>query len=146
MQIVEVKTHLLELGIKVKIGSMPTFKNSGIYTQIITDEGIDGWALSHWAPSDAAQKRFIDDFLGKFLLKKDPFMVDAIYNEIYNSSNRIMYGIPQATSAVQVALWDIIGKTTKQPIYKLLGGRKNKVQAYASLSKTDNPKAAVGLV
>jgi len=146
MQIVEVKTHLLELGIKVKIGSMPTFKNSGTYTQIITDEGIDGWALSHWAPSDAAQKRFIDDFLGKFLLKKDPFMADAIYNEIYNSSNRIMYGIPQATSAVQVALWDIIGKATKQPIYKLLGARKNKVQAYASLSKTDNPKAAVGLV
>lgn len=146
MQIVEVKTHLIELGVSVRIGSMPKFKNSGLYTQIITDEGIDGWGLGHWSPSNAAQKKFVDDYIRKLLLKKDPFMADAIYNEIYHTTNRIMYGIPQVTSAVQVALWDIIGKATKQPIYKLLGGRKNKVQAYASLSSAIKPKAAVGAV
>lgn len=51
-------------------------------------------------------------------------MTEEIYNTIYHSSNRIMFGIPQATSVIQVALWDIIGKATKQPIYKLLGGMK----------------------
>ena len=146
MQIVEVKTHLIDLGISVRIGSMPKFKNTGLYIQIITDEGMDGWGLIHWSPSTWAPKRMIDDFIGKLLLKKDPFMADAIYNEIYHNTNRIMYGIPQVTSAVQVALWDIIGKATKQPIYKLLGGRKKKVKAYGSLGGKYKPKGLVGAV
>ena len=146
MIITDVKTHLIELDFKIKIGSMPRFKASGLYIQIITDEGIDGWALSHWNLSNLAQKQFVDEALSKLLIKKDPFMADDIYNDIYHMSNRIMFGIPQATSAVQVALWDIIGKATKQPIYKLLGARKQKVRAYASLFRVYKPKAAVGAV
>ena len=46
MIITDVKTHLIELDFKIKIGSMPRFKASGLYTQIITDEGTEGWALS----------------------------------------------------------------------------------------------------
>lgn len=125
---------------------MPRLKASGLYTNIITDEGIDGWALSHWNLSNLAQKQFIDDFLKKMLLKKDPFMTEAIFNEIYTSSNRILFGIPQATSAVMIACWDIIGKATKQPIYKLLGGMKQKIKCYASMPRGYKPKAAVGAV
>lgn len=146
MKIIDVKTHLLELDFKIKIGSMPRFKATGLYTNIITDEGIDGWALSHWNLSNLAQKQFIDDFLKKMLLKKDPFMTEAIFNEIYSSTNRILFGIPQATSAMMIACWDIIGKATKQPIYKLLGGMKQKVKCYASMPRGYKPKAAVGAV
>ena len=146
MIITDVKTHLIELDFKIKIGSMPRFKASGLYTQIITDEGIEGWALSHWNLSNAAQKRFIDDFLAKVLINKDPCMTDAIYNDIYHMSNRIMFGIPQATSAVMIALMDNIGKATQQPINRLLGGRKQKVRAYASLFRVYKPKAAAGAV
>ena len=39
-----------------------------------------------------------------------------------------------------------IGKATKQPIYKLLGGRKKKVKCYASMPRGYKPKAAVGAV
>ena len=41
MIITDVKTYLLELDFKIKIGSMPRFKATGLYTNIITDEGID---------------------------------------------------------------------------------------------------------
>lgn len=146
MQITDVKTYLLELDFKIKIGSMPRFKATGLYTNLITDEGIDGWALSHWNLSNVAQKQFIDEALRRLVLKKDPFMVEEIFQNIYNNSNRIMFGIAQATSAIQIACWDIIGKTTKQPIYKLLGGRKQKIQAYASMPRGYKPKAAVGAV
>ena len=57
-----------------------------------------------------------------------------------------MFGIPQSTSAIMVACWDIIGKATKQPIYKLLGGRKKKVRCYASMPRGYSAKAAVGAV
>ncbi len=146
MKIIDVKTHLLELDFKIKIGSMPRFKATGLYTNVITDEGIDGWALSHWNLSNLAQKQFIDEALKRLVLKKDPFMVEEIYNNLYQNSNRIMFGIPHATSAIEIACWDIIGKATKQPIYKLLGGRKKKIRCYASMPRGYSPKAAVGAV
>ncbi|MBD3340588.1 MAG: hypothetical protein GF353_15885 [Candidatus Lokiarchaeota archaeon] len=146
MQITDVKTHLLELDFTIKIGSMPRFKASGLYTQLITDEGIDGWALSHWNLSNLAQKQFIDEAIKRLVLKKDPFMTEEIFHEIYQNSNRIMFGIPQSTSAIMIACWDIIGKVTGQPVYKLLGGRKKKVKCYASMPRGYKPKAAAGAV
>ena len=107
MIITDVKTYLLQLDFKIKIGSMPRFQASGLYTNLITDEGINGWALSHWNLSNRAQQQFIEEALKKLVLKKDPFMVEEIYHEIYQNSNRIMFGIPHATSAIQVACWDI---------------------------------------
>ena len=126
MKITDLKTYLLELDFKIKIGSMPRLKATGLYTNIKTDDEIDGWALSHWNLSNLAQKQFIDEALKSLVLKKDPFMVEEIYHTLYQNSNRIMFGIPQSTSAIMIACWDIIGKATKQPIYKLLGGRKKK--------------------
>ena len=146
MEITDVKTHLLELDFKIKIGSMPRFKATGLYINILTDEGIDGWALSHWNLSNAAQKIFIEEALKKMLIRKDPFMTEEIFHTIYSSSNRIMFGIPSSTSAIMIACWDIIGKATKQPIYRLLGGRKQKIRAYASMPRSYKPKAAVGAV
>ena len=146
MEITDVKTHLLELDFKIKIGSMPRFKATGLYINILTDEGIDGWALSHWNLSNAAQQIFVEGALKKLLIRKDPFMTEEIFHTIYTSSNRIMFGIPSSTSAIMVACWDIIGKATKQPIYRLLGGRKQKIRAYASMPRGYKPKAAVGAV
>ena len=146
MIITDVQTHVLQLDFKIKIGAMPSLKATGLYVNIKTDEGIEGWGLSHWNLSNEAHKKFIDEALKRLLLKKDPFMTEEIYNTIYNSSNRIMFGIPQATSVIQVALWDIIGKATKQPIYKLLGGMKREVRTYASMPRSYKPKAAVGAV
>lgn len=146
MKITDIKTHLLELNFKIKIGSMPRFKATGLYINIKTDEGIDGWGLSHWNLSNEAQKQFIDEALSRLLIGENPFMTEKIFHTIYHSSNRIMFGIPQATSAIQVALWDIIGKATKQPIYKLLGGMKEKVKAYASMPRGYKARAVAGVV
>ena len=146
MLITDVKTYLLELDFKIKIGSMPRFKATGLYINILTDEGIDGWALSHWNLSNAAQKVFVEEALKRLLIRKDPFMTEDIFHTIYSSSNRIMFGIPASTSAIMIACWDIIGKATRQPIYRLLGGRKQKVKAYASMPRGYKPKAAVGAV
>ena len=146
MKITDIKTHLLELNFKIKIGSMPRFKATGLYINIKTDEGIDGWGLSHWNLSNAAQQQFIDEALSRLLVGENPFMTEKIFHTIYHSSNRIMFGIPQATSAIQVALWDIVGKATKQPIYKLLGGMKEKVKAYASMPRGYKARAVAGVV
>ena len=146
MQITEVNTYVLQMDFKIKIGSMPRFQASGLYTNLKTDEGIEGWALSHWNLSNLGQKYLIDETLKKLVLYKDPFMVEEIYHELYQNSNRIMFGIAPATSALEIACWDIIGKVTKQPIYKLLGGRKREVNCYASVLRGYKAKPAVKTV
>jgi D-galactarolactone cycloisomerase len=146
MIITDVNTYVLKLDFKLKLGSMPAFNVTGLYLNIKTDEDIEGWALSHWNLSNMGQKMLIDESLRHLLLRKDPFMVEDIFQTIYHNSNRIMFGIPMATSVIQVALWDIIGKATNKPIYKLLGGMKNEVRAYASMPRSYKPKAAVKVV
>ncbi len=146
MEITDIKTYLLSLDFKFRIGAMPPLEATGLYINIKTDENIEGWGLSHWNLSNKAQKVFIDEVFRRLLVKKDPFMVEEIYHTLYHSSNRIMFGIPQATSAVLVACWDIIGKACNQPIYKLLGGMKKKIRVYASMPRGYKPKAAVGAV
>ena len=93
MQITDVNTYVLKMDFKVKIGSMPRLQASGLYTNLKTDEGIDGWALSHWNLSNLAQKQFIDEGLRRLVLNKDPFMVEEIFHEVYQNTNRIMFGI-----------------------------------------------------
>ncbi len=146
MKITEIKTYVLSLDFRFKIGAMPPLQASGLFINLKTDENIDGWGLSHWNLSNNAQKVFIDEALSKLVINKDPFMVEEIYSQIYNSSNRILFGIAPATSAIEVALWDIIGKKSSQPIYRLLGGMKNKIRAYASMPRGYRPKAAVRAV
>jgi L-alanine-DL-glutamate epimerase-like enolase superfamily enzyme len=133
MKITDVQTTVVKVPVSIKIGAMPKFSATGTFVTIRTDEGIEGTALTHFSFSDIALATYIESALKPVLLGQDPFLVEAISKTIYNYTNRIMFGIPQATSVVEVALWDIIGKSLHKPIYKLLGGHKEKVSAYASL-------------
>lgn len=73
--------------------------------------------------------------LRELLIGQDPLEISALWQRMYNGS--IYYGrrgvVIHAMSGIDMALWDILGKATGQPVYKLLGGaRRNKIRAYAS--------------
>jgi L-alanine-DL-glutamate epimerase-like enolase superfamily enzyme len=145
LKVTEVKAEVIRLPFTIKIGSMPRISSSGTLVTVKTDEGIEGYGLSHFSLSDEAQVKFIEGALAKIVVGKDPFMLENIWREMYNNSWRILFGIGQSISAVEVALWDVIGKSLKTPVYKLLGGYKDKVKAYASFAFGLAPKAAVGM-
>lgn len=90
---------------------------------IDTDEGITGLGES-WAPADSQVRS-----LGEFIVGQDPFDVNAIERTINNFGNvlTVIGHLPvpllNVTGGISMALWDIIGKATKQPIYKLIGGK-----------------------
>lgn len=132
MKIVDVKTTVVKVPVSIKIGAMPKFSATGTYVTIKTDEGIDGTALTHFSFSDTALATYIQSALRPMLLDQDPSQIESIARTMYNYTNRILFGIPQATSVVEVALWDILGKSVNRPIHKLLGAHKAKVPAYAS--------------
>lgn len=140
MKITEVLPSWFEYPITIKIGAMPRFKITGTILRIKTDEGIEGIAGTHFVNADKGLVAHIKGW-EKILLKKDPLEIEKIWRNIYNTTNRISFGIGQSISVIDCALWDIKGKALGKPVYRLLGGYQDKVKAYASFPWWVNPKA-----
>ena len=80
--------------------------------------------------------------LAECVLGQDPFEIDRLVHRMYEGT--IFFGrqgaVIQAMSGVEIALWDIIGKATKRPVYQLLGGGfRKKFRAYASILFGNTP-------
>ncbi|MHA1385989.1 MAG: mandelate racemase/muconate lactonizing enzyme family protein, partial [Candidatus Helarchaeota archaeon] len=132
MKITEIDSKWFELPVKIKIGAMPKFKITGTLLKLKTDEGIEGIAAGHFVNSDEACSVFIKRWK-KLILKRDPYDVEAITQDLNDYTYRILIGNPMGISLVNCALWDIIGKDLKKPIYQLIGAYQKKVKAYASM-------------
>jgi L-alanine-DL-glutamate epimerase-like enolase superfamily enzyme len=74
--------------------------------------------------------------LKDIIIGQNPFDVEKIWNDMYTYA--FYHGrrsvVIHAMSGIDIALWDIIGKATGQPVCRLLGGRyHDKLRAYASM-------------
>ena len=77
----------------------------------------------------------VDKHLSKLLIGEDPFRIERLWDIMWRST--IYYGrkglVVHAISAVDLALWDLVGKAMNIPIYKLLGGEtKPRIPAYCT--------------
>jgi L-alanine-DL-glutamate epimerase-like enolase superfamily enzyme len=84
------------------------------------------------------------DGLRSLIVGENPLEVERLWYRMYRGS--IYYGrrgaALQAMSAIDIALWDILGKFYQQPIHILLGGKwRDKVRAYASTLFRPTPPA-----
>jgi L-alanine-DL-glutamate epimerase-like enolase superfamily enzyme len=114
--------------------SMGNFAFHGwVLVEIFTDAGMVG--LGNAALSPLVTKACIDTYLKPLLLGSDPWDIEYLWQQMYRRTMAFgRKGVAMtAISAVDIALWDLLGKSTKQPVYRLLGGRtKNRIPVYAS--------------
>ena len=114
--------------------SMQTFTFHGwLVVEIFTDDGLVGIGDAALAPQ--VTKQVIDLQLKQLLIGKDPWDIEFLWQHMYRKTMAFgRRGIGMiAISAVDIALWDILGKSAKQPVYRLLGGRtKPRIPVYAS--------------
>ncbi|MGD9711212.1 MAG: mandelate racemase/muconate lactonizing enzyme family protein [Thermomicrobiales bacterium] len=92
------------------------------WVQVHTDEGLAGLGETFFGSQ--AVEAYVHETIAPYLLGKDPLQIDrhalALYGYVgYRSSGVEMRG----NSALDIALWDLLGKATGQPVYQLLGGR-----------------------
>ncbi len=114
--------------------SMGTFTFHGwVVVEIFTDNGLTGIGNAALAPQ--VTKQVIDLYLKPLLLGADPWDVELLWQHMYRKTmafGRKGIGMT-AISAVDIALWDLLGKSAKQPVYRLLGGQtKPRIPVYAS--------------
>lgn len=106
---------------------------SNVVVQVHTDEGISGVAnVGAGSPAAAA---VIEHHLAPLVLGHDPFELELLWQTMFRHTlNLGRKGLViEALSAIDIALWDIVGKATGQPVYNLLGGRtRGPIRAYAS--------------
>lgn len=114
--------------------SMQTFTFHGwLVVEIFTDDGLVGIGNAALAPQ--VTKQVIDLYLKPLLIGKDPWDIEFLWQHMYRKTMAFgRRGIGMvAISAVDIALWDLLGKSAKQPVYRLLGGRtKPRIPVYAS--------------
>jgi len=114
--------------------TMGTFTfHSWLIVEIATDNGLVGIGNAALAP--LVTKQVIDLYLKPLLLGADPWDTEFLWQHMYRKTMAFgRKGIGMvAISAVDIALWDLLGQSAKQPVYRLLGGRtKPKIPVYAS--------------
>jgi len=114
--------------------TMAGFRFHGwLIVELFTDAGLVGIGNAALAPRLA--KQTIDLYLKPLIVGRDPFDVEFLWQLMYRKTmafGRKGVGMT-AISAVDIAIWDALGKATKQPVFRLLGGRtKRAIPVYAS--------------
>jgi len=110
-------------------GAVSTHRiGGGSVIEVQTDQGLSGIGPEMdlvWLEAAKAQ-----------LIGKDPFSMEQLAGPLRYYAG----GSPRTVSALEIALWDLIGKATGQPLYKLWGADKDRVPAYASMIQLSTPE------
>jgi L-alanine-DL-glutamate epimerase-like enolase superfamily enzyme len=114
--------------------SMKSFAFHGwLIVEIESDAGLIGIGNAALAP--LVTKQVIDQYLAPLLIGAEAWDIEFLWQHMYR--NTMAFGRKgigmTAISAVDIALWDLLGKAAKQPVFRLLGGRtKQRIPVYAS--------------
>jgi L-alanine-DL-glutamate epimerase-like enolase superfamily enzyme len=105
-----------------------------VLVEVTTDDGITGHGEALARYSLRSYVSIIEDLLAPIVIGQDPFEVERLWQRMFRVFTGKSGGVMmEAIAAVDIALWDLMGKATKQPIHKLLGSMgRGKVWGYAS--------------
>jgi len=114
-------------------------KRRALYLKLHAGEGLAGL----YGPIDNEAAMFVDRFFKRQLVGQDPLAYEAYWDKMFRASrhSRGSHYI-MGLSAIDNALWDLRGRYFGLPVYRLLGGDRSKVRAYAScLGFSQEPSA-----
>jgi L-alanine-DL-glutamate epimerase-like enolase superfamily enzyme len=107
-----------------------------LVVKVTTDDGTVGWGETFGFTAIPSVKLVIDKILAPELIDRDVTLREKSMLDlqkkfhVFGRSGAFIYGL----SAIDIALWDIAGKSANKPIYQLLGGSEaTSLAAYASL-------------
>ncbi len=133
MKIERVKVQVVAPEVKRYTWShdLPEQYMTNTIVRIYTDDGVEGvGGVSNYTSHD--YDRYTAETLRHMtpdLIGKNPLEREAIRRSLWS---RVFPLAPGALAAVDIALWDLLGKVSGLPIYQLLGGARDRIQSYAS--------------
>ena len=107
--------------------------NVGVWNlvRVETDQGIWGLGESYWGPG---LRPVIEQLLKPILVGENPLDIDRLFSTMYMrwAGTHTQNGLVMAAmSGIEIALWDLAGKLSGLPTYRLLGGKfRDRVRLY----------------
>ena len=108
----------------------------GVVTRIHTNIGVTGHSYTYFGTIPGGPRvvaQIINEELFDVIKGEDPFFVKRIRDKIWKATEYhgvtgvVQFGI----AAVDMAVWDVVGRVLGKPLYKILGGFRDRVPAYA---------------
>ena len=119
-----------------------------LIVHVHTDTGLVGMGESATYGGDIdGIARMVTGELKRAILGEDPFEVERLWHRMAMRSHQrgTRGALMMAISGVDTALWDLIGQATETPLYRLLGGYRDQLTAYASAGFYSRNKDAAAL-
>lgn len=137
MQITEISTlklrYVMDVPMADAVHYMP--ERTLLIVLVHTDDGFTGMGeCAAYGGSLESMEAVVLGDLRPSLIGEDPFRIERLWSKMaWRSHQRGQRGmLPMAISGVDTALWDIVGQATKTPLWRLLGGYRDTLTAYAS--------------
>jgi galactonate dehydratase len=113
----------------------PGWRKNLIFVKVETDAGLHGWgeAYSQYDRDTAVTAQL--EALGRYVVGRSPFDIKHFTQVAFDdyAQRRGSVELFCAISGIEQAMWDIVGKSCRQPVYNLLGGRyRDKIRVYAN--------------
>ncbi len=109
--------------------------------KITTDQGVYGWGEGHAVTAPRIVRTIITDLFAPILIGQDARNVEAIFEKLYSTERLRGHNSGFwmcAIAAIDIALWDLVGKAAGLPVYQLLGGKfRDRIPTYQGVGGRD---------
>src|SRR5579859_4389170 len=138
MKIAAIRTGIVNLPANEPLADAaanPNGKRPIVWVRVGTDGGAEGIGVAYFGGALTGTLRHAIDELGTLLVGDDPQLTEGVHAKLKNAAGGSagpggIYNL--ALSALDIALWDIRAKSVSLPLWKLLGGARERVPTYAS--------------
>ncbi|HEX9790768.1 MAG TPA: mandelate racemase/muconate lactonizing enzyme family protein, partial [Kiloniellales bacterium] len=141
MKIVDLKTFV--------VGNPPPSFGGRYFVllKLVTDTGIEGVGEVYAATfGPHTMARMVKDVFERHVLGADPFRIEMLWRRVYGSGFTLRPDISLmgVLSAIEMAMWDIVGKAVEKPVYELLGGKVHeRLRTYTYIYPEGNETDAI---
>lgn len=122
----------------MQIRTLETFvANAGqrnyLFVRLTTDTGQAGIGEATLEWQERAVELLLNEWVASRIIGRDPFDIEAVVGGMIRDQYQGGSTVMTAISAAEIAMWDLIGKATGQPVHRLIGGRaRPRLLAYAN--------------
>lgn len=125
--------------------SRPVESSFTTLVKITTDQGIIGWGEAHAPLAPAVHAKIITDLFAPILMGQDARAIEPLWEKLYSSQRMRGYATgfyTESIAAIDIALWDILGKFADLPVYQLLGGKfRDSIPTYTGAGSVEGIQA-----
>jgi L-alanine-DL-glutamate epimerase-like enolase superfamily enzyme len=137
MKITAVEAIALSIDLRdraVTLGVGTAIKKDTVVVKVTTEDGLVGYGEAHHALAPTVVAELVNSSLAPLVVGEDGLEVEHLWEKLYFAQGRTHgpgWAIWKAISGIDIALWDARGKALGLPVWKLLGGKRRKLRAYA---------------